>query len=351
MNFALHPHYTLGGFGRFLSNEPNFYLQEMDKIGYNSTNESNGKSVLLAMHVEKKGPWLDMRVTRKQIGRTVQSVLQTDANLSTAVVQELLQSGNVLLGEQPARAEDVISSGDRLRCVMFPEEAYGVEPAMLPLDVLYEDDHLIVVNKPVGMKVHGNDAEETDTLLNALAFHYQMHGEQQRVRQLHRLDQDTSGAILFPKHPIAQKLLDSMLAERTISREYWAVVTGRVKQPKGLIDAPIGRDRYHATRRRVSKTGKAAQTDYEVVSRLQGATLVKAKLRTGRTHQIRVHFADLGHPLLGDELYGGSRELFDRQALHAKFLRFVHPITTEHLEIEAPLPDDLADLLDRLQLS
>lgn len=306
-----------------------------------------------SMHVEKNGPWLDIRVTRRQIDRTVREVLTGDANLPSAVVNELLQGGNVMLSEQKVRTgNEVIQSGDRLRCHLFPEESYGVEPVMLPLDVLYEDDHLLIVNKPAGMKVHGNEEEEQDTLLNSIAFHYQMHGEQIRVRQLHRLDQETSGAILFPKHAVAQKLLDEMLTERMISREYWAVVTGRVKQAKGVIDAPIGRDRHHASRRRISQTGKAAQTDYEVVTRFrQTATLVKAQLRTGRTHQIRVHFAHLGHPLLGDELYGGSLDLIERQALHAKFLRFQHPVTLETLEIEAPLPDDLADLLERLHTS
>lgn len=300
------------------------------------------------MHQEKSGPWLEARITREQAGRTMLELLVEEIGLPDKAARELFRKGGVERGKETARPEDTVKAGELLRCLLFPEEPYGFEPVMMPLDVLYEDDHLIVINKEAGRKVHPNDPDETDTLLNALAFHYQMQGLEIKVRILHRLDQETSGAILFPKHAVAQTVLDAMLAERTVSREYRALVQGKVAQKKGLIDAPIGRDRYHATRRRVSQTGKAAQTEYEVVTRYRNATLVKARLRTGRTHQIRVHFAHLGHPLVGDELYGGSTAQFGRQALHAAFLRFPHPLTGELLEIEAPMPEDLADLLQRL---
>ncbi|HEU4965086.1 MAG TPA: RluA family pseudouridine synthase [Bacilli bacterium] len=297
----------------------------------------------------KSGEWLELRVTRKQEGRTVKALLTEQVGWPASVVKELLSKEGIVVNKEAVSGDAVLKSGDRLRCHLFPEEEYGFVPEMLPLDVLYEDDHLLVVNKEAGRKVHPNEPDETDTLMNAIAFHYQMQGLQTRVRILHRLDQETSGAILFPKHALAQKLLDAMLAAREISREYWAVVEGRVKQRHGLIDAPIGRDRYHATRRRVSKTGKAAQTEYWVEERFAKATLVRCKLHTGRTHQIRVHLADLGHPLLGDELYGGSRALIGRQALHAKFLRFVHPFTGEELEVEATLPGDLESLLEKVR--
>ena len=301
------------------------------------------------MNLEKNGPWLEVRVPKKAAGRTVAAVLAAEAGLPERVTEELFRSGQVMKNKEATSPHDEVKQGDRLRCLIFPEEPYGVPPEMLPLDVLYEDDHLLVVNKGAGVKVHPNAPDETDTLMNAIAFHYQMQGLEARVRQLHRLDQETSGAILFPKHAIAQKLLDEMLTARTISREYWAVVKGKVEREAGLIDEPIGRDRYHATRRRVSRTGKPAQTEYAVLERLRGATLVRAKLRTGRTHQIRVHLAHLGHPLLGDELYGGPTDKIGRQALHAAFLRFPHPLSGEMLEIEAALPEDMTILLDRLR--
>jgi 23S rRNA pseudouridine1911/1915/1917 synthase len=296
------------------------------------------------MHFEKNGPWLEMRVTRKQEGRTVGALL-LKAGLGENAVRELMRKALVVVGKEPATPETAVKAGDRVRCAMFPEEPYGAEPSWELPDVLYEDDHLIVVNKRAGMKVHPNEEDEADTLLNALAFHYQLQGLQTRCRVLHRLDQETSGAILFPKHEIAHKLLDAMLTGRQISREYHAVVSGVFLQDKGLIDQPIGRDRYHPTRRRVSRSGKPAQTEFEVLKRYRDATLLKAKLHTGRTHQIRVHLAWLGHPLLGDELYFGPKERIGRQALHARYLRFAHPITGEDLEIEAPYPDDFAELL------
>jgi 23S rRNA pseudouridine1911/1915/1917 synthase len=329
-------------------------LPTLAGIGYNRGERrrlSKRKSVSSHMHFAKSGPWLEMRITRKQEGQAVHALLHEEMKLPAAVIQELFRTQSVVVNKEITTRDATVKSGDRLRCAMFPEEPYGVEPEMLPLDVLYEDDHLIVVNKAAGMKVHPNDTQETDSLMNALAFHYQMQGLQIKVRQLHRLDQDTSGAILFPKHGIAQKLLDAMLNERTITREYWAVVQGVIKQKQGVIDEPIGRDRNHATRRRVSKTGKPAKTEFAVLERYQGATLVKAKLHTGRTHQIRVHFAHLQHPLLGDDLYGGDTSQIGRQALHAQSLRFTHPITQEQLEIEAPLPDDFAGLVAKLERS
>jgi 23S rRNA pseudouridine1911/1915/1917 synthase len=301
------------------------------------------------MHDEKIGPWLELRVKGKMEGRTMRSFLESEAGLPGPVLEDLARAQQLALNKDAAQLDDPVKTGDRVRLLLFPEEPYGVEPEMLPLDVLYEDDHLIVVNKPVGMKVHGNDPGETGALLNALAWHYQMQGLETRVRLLHRLDQDTSGAILFPKHATAQRLLDAMLQERRIKREYWALVQGYLRVQHGTIDAPIGRDRNHPTRRRVSGTGQAAQTDFRVLERYPQATLVQASLRTGRTHQIRVHFAHLGHPLVGDELYGGRSDWLARQALHAKFLRFPHPITREELEIEAPEPEDFADLLRKVK--
>lgn len=313
--------------------------------------KSHRKSGYDRMHDHKIGPWLEVRAKGKREGRTVLSFLVEERGWPQPVVEDLARHKHIQKNQEVATLQEPVQTGDRIRCLLFPEEPYGVEPEMLPLDVLYEDDHLIVVNKPAGMKVHANDPGETGALLNALAWHYQLQGLETQVRLLHRLDQDTSGAILFPKHAVMQRMLDQMLQERTIKREYWALVEGILRVAHGTIDAPIGRDRNHPTRRRVSRTGKPAQTDFQVVERFAKATLVQASLRTGRTHQIRVHFAHLGHPLLGDELYGGRIDGMNRQALHAKYLRFPHPMTQEFLEIEAPEPEDFADLLKKVKPS
>ncbi len=300
------------------------------------------------MHFAKNGPWLEMRVTKRQAGKSVLDLLRAEAGLPEKIVQELFKTHSVMIGKEEAQPIATVGAGDRVRCVLFPEEPYGVELSTDLLDVLYEDDHLLIVNKAVGMKVHPNSAAEANTLLNAVAFHYQLQGVQTRCRVLHRLDQETSGALLIPKHEIAHILLDKLLTERQISRVYYALVAGQVRTDKGLIDQPIGRDRNHPTRRRVSKTGKPAQTEYQVIQRFSDATLIQAKLRTGRTHQIRVHLAWLGHPLLGDELYSGPTDRIARQALHARYLSLSHPITGELLEVEAPYPDDFANLIQSL---
>jgi 23S rRNA pseudouridine1911/1915/1917 synthase len=305
--------------------------------------------------MNKYGNDLEWRIPRGEAERSAAEVLNATFPAASktlpAWADELFGAGRVRRGGEALRPGDTVAGGDRLQVELFEEDEYGVPPEPLALDVLYEDDHLIVVNKAAGMKVHPNDPSERDTMLNALAFHYQMQGLQIRVRQLHRLDQETSGAIAFPKHAVAQKLLDKMLAERTLSRVYHALVHGKVHQTHGIIDSPIGRDRYHPTRRRVSPTGQTAKTEYHVLERFRDVTLVEAKLQTGRTHQIRVHFAHLGHPLLGDELYGGKTERIGRQALHARFLRFPHPLTGEGLDVEAPLPPDLLAVLEGLSRS
>jgi 23S rRNA pseudouridine1911/1915/1917 synthase len=183
-----------------------------------------------------------------------------------------------------------------------------------------------------------------------VAFHFQANGEEKRVRHIHRLDQDTSGTVIFAKHRLAHAALDQMLSKKTISRTYIAIAEGLFKKKKGTIDAAIGRDKHHAVRRRISPTGQKAVTHFQVMDmnkRLQ-MTAVKLQLETGRTHQIRVHLSSLGHPLAGDTLYDGVRDYINRCALHAKQVDMKHPFTGEHLIIEAPLPPDMDQLMNKI---
>jgi 23S rRNA pseudouridine1911/1915/1917 synthase len=230
--------------------------------------------------------------------------------------------------------------GKRVRLRLFPEEPLQYMPEWSEIDVLYEDDFCLVVDKPAGMKVHPTKEGETGTLLQAVGWHVQAAGEACRPRHIHRLDEDTTGPVLFAKYDWAQLQLDAAMREKRIDRRYVAIVQGELRQAKGRIDAPIGRDRHHATRRRVSTTGDPAVTHYELVERLQGASLVRLKLETGRTHQIRVHLSHLGHPLIGDTLYGGRKQGLERQALHGEKLSFPHPWTGQPMETEAPWPAD-----------
>lgn len=254
------------------------------------------------------------------------------------------------LGAQWLKEGGVLVKGRRLLIRMFPEEPPGVEPEWHDLEILYEDDFCLVVHKPAGMPVHPHSEGQKGTLAHAVASHFEQTGQRCRIRHIHRLDADTTGPVLYAKNEYAHQLLDEAMRNKLIRRTYLAVVEGVIRAPQGRIDAPIGRDRHVTGKMRVSPTGKPARTRFEVVGRAQDHTLIRAELETGRTHQIRVHFSHLGHPLAGDRLYGGSTRLIGRQALHGERLVFVHPFTKEQVTVTDPLPPELASLLETLGL-
>ena len=211
-------------------------------------------------------------------------------------------------------------------------------------DILFEDDHCLVFNKPSGMAVHPARPGDAGTLDEAALRHMLQTGQPTLVRHVHRLDQDTSGPVLYTKNDLAQWQLDEALRQKTMGRIYLAVATGRIKEERGTLDWPIGKDRHHSARRRVSPGGEPAITHYEVVERCRAATLVRVRLETGRTHQIRVHLSHLGHPLVGDGVYGGSTARLAHQALHGEQLQFDHPWTLDLVTVEAGRPFWLAPL-------
>jgi len=248
--------------------------------------------------------------------------------------------------------------GDRLRLALFPDKEAGIEPIWEEVQVLHEDDFCLVVHKPAGVAVHPDGSGKGVTLDNLVAAHYASTGEAVAVRHIHRLDKDTTGPVLYAKNEFAQQILDEEMRAKTISRLYVAIVKGKVSPGLKVIDQPIGRDRHHAARRRVSPGGQPAVT--RIVGRevLNEATLLHVQLETGRTHQIRVHLSHMGHPLIGDVLYDEADPSkskhnikldFDRQALHGESLSFRHPWSGEKLEIIDPLPEDMLRL--RAQLS
>ncbi|WP_179038004.1 RluA family pseudouridine synthase [Paenibacillus sp. URB8-2] len=247
------------------------------------------------------------------------------------------------------RREDGIQwRGDRLRLALFPPREPGIEPVWHELEVLHEDDFCLVVHKPAGMAVHPDGSGNGVTLDHAVAAHYAASCENCAVRHIHRLDRETTGPVLYAKNEFAQAILDEAMRDKVISRRYAAIVKGEVPKSLTVIDQPIGRDRHHAGRRRVSPGGQAAVT--RIVGRevWQGASLLHIELETGRTHQIRVHLSHVGHPLYGDALYGGPKapevqgnRPLNRQALHGEALRFAHPWSGEELDIVDPWPDDM----------
>lgn len=241
--------------------------------------------------------------------------------------------------------------GDRLRLALFPYREAGIEPIWEELEVLFEDDFCLVVHKPAGMTVHPDGSGTGVTLDHLVAAHYATSGEGVAVRHIHRLDKDTTGPVLYAKNEFAQLVLDESMREKSISRLYAAIARGTVPPALKVIDAPIGRDRHHAARRRVSPGGQSAVTRIIECEPLHGGSLVHVMLETGRTHQIRVHFSHLGHPLYGDELYGGpvwTSSAAGRHALHGESLSFRHPWSGEQLQVNDPWPEDMLQLREEL---
>ncbi|MFD3447475.1 RluA family pseudouridine synthase [Microbacteriaceae bacterium 4G12] len=299
------------------------------------------------MQTTKKGQWCEIIVPAAWQDKTIDQILKEEYQVPKKLLHQYRMDKAVRLNGEQVRWSAPLQEGDKLQIHMFQEEEYGVTPEYMDIHIIYEDDHVIIANKPFGMDTHPSEKGGEGTLANGIAYHLQLAGIQTKVRHIHRLDKDTTGGVVFAKHALAGAIMDRLLAERQIKRTYIALVEGKLKQKKGTIDAPIGRDRHHATRRRVSPKGDTAITHYEVLQyiRKQDMTLVRLQLQTGRTHQIRVHMSHLGYPLVGDSLYGGQTKIFNRQALHAASIQMLHPITKEYIEVEIPLPHDFTLLL------
>lgn len=270
--------------------------------------------------------------------------------ISHRQIQKLTRMRGIVVNRRIAHLKMKLKAGDMLRVELFGREEYGVIPEEIPLDILYEDDDILVVNKAAGLSVHPNKPNQLHTLANGIAYYYQQQGIAAKVRHIHRLDKDTSGTLLLAKHAYAQAILDKDLRERKIHRQYYAVVHGRMEEEHGTYCFPIARDPRHGTRRMVSPNGETAITHYHCLATKGEYSLVECKLETGRTHQIRVHFRHAGHPLVGDGLYGGDPTLFPRQALHAFTIQFQHPMDGRQMQIDAPIPSDLQRLFVRLGL-
>ena len=295
-------------------------------------------------------------VTAEESGERVDALLARHLEgFSRSAAQRLLESGAVLLGDRAVKKNYSVNSGDSF-FVTLPEIAeIELVPQEIPLDIVYEDEDVVVVNKPRGLVVHPAPGHPDGTLVNALLYHcgdtLSGIGGEKRPGIVHRIDKDTSGLIIAAKNDAAHLALSSQLSDHSLCREYEAVVRGRLREDSGTVDAPIGR---HPTdRKRMAVTQKASRnavTHWEVIACYAGYTHIRCRLETGRTHQIRVHMAYIGHPLLGDFTYGAPSpdKGLEGQCLHARRLRFRHPTSGELVELETPLPEYFTEVLKRL---
>ncbi|MGH6719110.1 MAG: RluA family pseudouridine synthase [Alphaproteobacteria bacterium] len=278
---------------------------------------------------------------------------------SRARAQALIVGNLVRIDSRAARrgrvrAGDRVRAGETITVEIPPAKPVGLHPEHIPLDIVYEDEHLLVIDKPAGMTVHPGAGRSTGTLVHAVLAHcpdLPGIGGEQRPGIVHRLDKDTSGLLVVAKTEEALRALQTQIQTRHARREYIALVHGRVTHPHGTIDAPIGRDPRHRTRMAVVASGRRAQTHYRVTEVFDRATLVEARLETGRTHQIRVHFASIGHPVVGDPVYARRPNPWGlrRQALHAFRLAFDHPVSGQALAFASPVPPDMREAIDAVR--
>jgi 23S rRNA pseudouridine1911/1915/1917 synthase len=308
---------------------------------------------------------LSFHVTETEAGARLDAYLAAQiTGWSRARLQRLIESGDVLVNSKLAKASYRVAAKDEIEVELAPAPASNFTPENIPLEIVFEDDYVIVINKPAGLVVHPAAGIQSGTLANALAYHFQQLSNAGSIRPgiVHRLDKDTSGLLVAAKTESSHENLSDQFRAREVFKSYIALVYGVVKQESGRIEQPIARDPRNRTRMAIVAGGRGALSLYKVRRSYDSFTLLDVELKTGRTHQIRVHLSWFKHPVVGDELYGGGRDnnvqdvqlrarirKLKRQFLHAEQLSFQHPQTGEQMRFVAPLPPELTDLLETLE--
>lgn len=294
--------------------------------------------------------WIRYTVPVEKAGSTLEEVLTGPMGISRRMIQRLTRAAGVLLNGRPPYLKRRVSPGEEVAVRVATEEDPGLPPVEMELAIVYEDEHLLVIDKPAGLLVHPVRPSGEATLAHGITHHLLQMGVRTRVRPVHRLDRDTSGLLMVAKHAYVHQALDRQLRERGLRRRYLAFVEGSEISDEGVIDAPIGsHPRDPNLRAVVPAPGDRAVTRFRLRERYGGAALLEVELETGRTHQIRVHMAHVGHPLIGDVRYGASPRALGRQALHAASLSFRHPLTGNVIELSSPLPEELTNLQGELR--
>lgn len=288
----------------------------------------------------------------ERIDKVIADVLR---NVSRSSIQKLIKDGKVFINEKPVKSSYRVSEGEEIRFQVPKSTEPQIKPEQLPLDILYEDQDLLFINKPKNMVVHPAPGHDTGTLVNGILYYCKdtLSGINGIFRPgiVHRIDKDTTGVLVVCKNDAAHLEIAKQLKNHSITRKYFAIVHGQVKEDRGTIEGPIGRDEHVRTKMAINaQNGKEAVTHYKVLKRFSEFTYVCIQLETGRTHQIRVHMTSIGHPLLGDTVYGNRASKFrlEGQTLHAGILGVKHPASGDYLEISAPLPEYFEHLLNIL---
>ena len=296
-----------------------------------------------------------MTLTLDKTGERLDAALaRLVPSLSRSQAQRLIEQGAVTHGGRPVKKNEKLSAGDTLELTLPEAREVPIEAQPIPLEVCYEDADVIVVNKPSGLVVHPAPGHPDRTLVNALLYHCgdSLSGVGGALRPgiVHRIDRDTSGLIIAAKNDYAHQFLSAQLADHTLARTYECIVVGNLREDSGTVDAPIARDSRDRKRMAVVPGGRRAVTHWEVIARYPGYTHVRCRLETGRTHQIRVHMAYLGHPILGDTVYGAKKAVpgLTGQCLHAVGLQFIHPRTKDLVSLTCPLPEEFTAMLRKI---
>lgn len=277
----------------------------------------------------------------------VKEVLKAEFSMSDRLLLKLKNLNKIYLNGNVTSVNHPVLENDLIECYLdYEEDNSNIVPTEMPLNIIYEDEAYIVVNKPAGIPVHPSMDHYTDSLSNGIAFYFNQIGLKKKIRPVNRLDKDTSGIVIFAKNEYIQECLVRQMKSKEFIKRYIAVVNGNLDNLEGTINAPIARKEGSIIERCVSETGDIAITHYKVLKRKTDFDIVECILETGRTHQIRVHFAYLGHSLLSDTLYGTSSSLINRQALHAYKVEFTHPLSKKKVKYIATVPEDLNKLME-----
>lgn len=280
----------------------------------------------------------------------VETVLKTEFSISSRLFVKLIQNRNLFINGKSAHRKDIAKQGDIITIVLADEEDTNVKQSEIPLDIIYEDLDLVIVNKQPYMVVHPTKNHPYDTVLNAMAGYFEQKNIKKKVRFVNRLDRDTSGVVVIAKNSFGHQQMSKQFIEDTVEKGYMAVVDGVVTKDSDTIDLPIERESEDSIIRIVREDGKSCITKYRVVERYENATLLEVKIETGRTHQIRVHLKHIGHPIVGDSLYNKESSIISRQALHSYYLKFKAPRNGEYKEVRAELPEDIKKLIERAKI-